>query len=181
MKPVKIEKHNMLQIIKEVDMKWKYRMIECVCDCWNTIITYLHTTKNWHTKSCWCLNTKWRETHWLRNTPIYNTFRAIINRTTNIKYDHYKHYWWRWIKNEWNCFEDFYNDMNVWYKKWLSIDRIDVNWNYCKSNCRWIPLIEQQDNKQNTVYLNWETVSKWIKRTWLSPSTFYRRIKSCTG
>ncbi len=64
------------------------------------------------------------------------------------------------------------------YIKWLSIDRIDNDWNYCKDNCRWIKLIEQQDNKQNTVYLNWETSKQYVKRTWFSTSKFYRLVKA---
>lgn len=182
MKDIKLEKFNQLNILKEVEIKttsdWKkYRMAQCMCDCWEKITTYYHSVKSWHVKSCWCLNTKWRETHWMRWTSIYAIYWWIICRTSNKKYKHWKHYWWRWIKNEWKNFEEFHKDMWDSYQKWLSIDRVDVNWNYCKDNCRWIPLVDQQDNKQNTVYLNWETMKSWTNRTWLSSSSFYRRVK----
>ena len=51
--------------------------------------------------------------------------------------------------------------MSDWYKEWLSIDRIDPNWNYSKENCRWIPLKYQQRNKTNTRYvsINWKVFS----------------------
>lgn len=46
------------------------------------------------------------------------------------------------------------------YVEWLSIDRINTNWHYCKENCRWIKLADQQRNKNNTRYtkINWAIV-----------------------
>lgn len=34
-----------------------------------------------------------------------------------------------------------------------TLDRIDNNGNYCPENCRWIPMIEQHQNKTNTRYI----------------------------
>lgn len=38
------------------------------------------------------------------------------------------------------------------YEEDLSIDRIDVNGNYCPENCRWATDEQQRLNKQNTLY-----------------------------
>ena len=35
-----------------------------------------------------------------------------------------------------------------------TIDRIDVNGNYCKDNCRWLTNKEQQSNKQDSHKVN---------------------------
>lgn len=42
------------------------------------------------------------------------------------------------------------------YKEGLSIDRIDVNGNYCPENCRWITLREQIYNRRNSLYFEYK-------------------------
>lgn len=84
-------------------------------------------------------------------------FTNIKQRCNNKNYNKFKYYGWRWIKCEWSSFEEFKNDMyesflthcKEFWEKQTTIDRIDVNWNYCKNNCRWATFIEQNNNKRN--------------------------------
>lgn len=136
------------------------------------------------------------KTHWfwwkLSQTPeqkkFYNCYMNIKARC-NKEWDiWYKNYWWRWIKCEWNTFNDFMWDMRESFlsaseKHWLekiSIDRIDVDWNYCKSNCRWATQQEQQRNKRNSmsVEIDWEILYTWDLANMLSIDTWtaYWRI-----
>lgn len=88
---------------------------------------------------------------------FYDIYYWIIYRCNNPNNKDYKYYWWRWIKCEWNSFSDFYNDMyddyikwwnTHWFWKWdCQIDRIDNDWNYCKSNCRRVS--SKQNNSWN--------------------------------
>lgn len=71
-------------------------------------------------------------------------YAGIKHRCNNPNDKCYKYYWWKWVKCLRKTFEDFYNDMHTSYKEHYDkygemdtqIDRIDNNWNYCKSNCR---------------------------------------------
>lgn len=107
----------------------------------------------------------WRIKHWFSKDKFYMKYYHIKERCNNINNVRYKSYWWRWIKLEWKTFEEFKNDMFPTYKEWLTIDRIDVNWNYNKENCRWITNKEQQNNKTNNkiIKYNWKThtLSEW--------------------
>ena len=167
------KKFNRLQVIACVWSRWKQKrsIWLCECDCWNKCEVAGYRINSGETKSCWCLmieRTKTANTvHWSSNTKLYDTFRSIKQRCTNENRMDYKNYGWRWIKNEWMSYEDFYRDMADTYKLWLSIDRINVNWNYCKENCRWATPIEQSNNKRNIVVLEYmwinHTISEWAE------------------
>jgi hypothetical protein len=49
------------------------------------------------------------------------------------------------------------------YREDLSIERKNVNLGYCEENCEWITLVEQAGNKQSTIYLTHNGITKSIK------------------
>lgn len=122
----------------------------------------------------------WRKTHWMSRDKFYMRFYRIKERCDNPNNKSYKNYWARWIKCDWSNFEEFYNDMYPDYKKWLTIDRIDNNWNYNKENCRWITNQEQQNNKRNnhTITYKGETYSlaEWSRKLHINYNTLASRL-----
>ena len=102
----------------------------------------------------------WMYRHWMEWTRIYKIWAWMKTRCTNSNIINWNNYGWRWIKCEWDTFENFYTDMIEWYNDLLQIDRIDVNWNYNKQNCRWVDLKTQARNKRNNVYYKWKTISQ---------------------
>ena len=79
----------------------------------------------------------------------------MIKRCNDENCKNYKYYGGRGIKvcDEWkNNFLNFRKwALNNGYKENLSIERIDVNGNYCPENCTWITMENQLKNKQNTL------------------------------
>ena len=120
------------------------------------------------------------------NEKSYNRYggRGIQVCDEWLAYDH--------DKKENTGFLTFYNWANAnGYNDDLSIDRIEVNGNYCPENCRWITAREQGWNKQNNVYITYEQrfdeigkppvrytfpLSLWIKITGLGNSVLRRRL-----
>lgn len=122
----------------------------------------------------------------LSKTRFYNIRRGITYRCNNVNCKYYKDYWWRWITNTRITFKEFKRDMYNSYVKhvkqyWIkqtTIDRINNNWNYCKSNCRWATLQEQRVNQRNTILMKyWYDVNKLCIEYNLTTSTMKRYIR----
>lgn len=163
-----------LVIKKEIDPKVKYRRrFICECDCW--VVKEIDLCVLWKTtNSCWCNLTENNKIHWMSRTRFYRIYKWIESRTTRKWYKNYSD---RWIKNLWKNFNEFYNDMYYTYKEWLSIDRIDVNWHYCKDNCRWATVKQQANNTRTNLYLEYkgrtQTLTQWCEELDLK----YQRIR----
>ena len=84
------------------------------------------------------------------HTPTRNTWRNMIDRCTNPNAWNYKYYGQRGITvcERWlESFENFLADMGERPKD-LTLDRIDVEKGYEKTNCKWATWSEQQANKR---------------------------------
>lgn len=101
-----------------------------------------------------------------RDTPIYNKWLGMKCRCFNKNDSHFKDYGGRGITicPEWLDFDVFYKwSLENGYKDGYSIERKDVNGNYCPENCCWIPLEDQPKNKRNTIYIEINGIEKRLK------------------
>ena len=124
----------------------------------------------------------WKIKHWLCGTRIYRIRSNMNTRCYNNKAPVYKYYWKRWISVLWENFQEFYKDMWHTYSDWLSIDRIDNNWNYCKENCRWATSIEQNNNMNSNrlIEYNWKELNmrQWSATLWINYRTLSYRLNA---
>jgi len=145
---------------------WRiFEEVECL-RCW-----YLHYVDRCklRTKRAWCRKCA-QVKHWMYTARFYNIFRDMKGRCNDSNNKQYKNYWWRWIKVERESFEDFRDDMyesylehcRGYWEKDTTIDRIDVDWNYRKENCRRATMKEQANNKKNSVWLVKFSEESWI-------------------
>lgn len=155
----------------------------CKCDCGNEVITKLTSIASENTKSCGCLrDEKARQrcieqntTHGASNdheyARLYRIYLAMRRRCYSKNSKCYPNYGKRGITvcQEWL---DNYLTFKNWslsngYDDTKSIDRIDVNGNYCPENCQWASNIVQANNKRSNVYVEaWgerKTLAEWTR------------------
>lgn len=126
-----------------------------------------------------------KKTHGMTHSRLFNIWQSMKQRCYCKNCDAYKYYGGREIKicDEWlNDFKCFYNwAINNGYKEDLTIDRIDVNGNYEPSNCRWIDMIAQANNKRNNRLITYngitDTLSNWAKKYNIESGVLYWRIR----
>ena len=91
-----------------------------------------------------------------KKSVIYLTWCRMRGRCLNPKNPKYPNYGGRGISicKEWSLFENFLTDMGVRPDGLnMSLERIDVNGNYCKENCKWATVQEQNNNRTTTKFL----------------------------
>lgn len=107
-----------------------------------------------------------REYHGMSKTRLYRIWSNMKNRCMNNKMRGYEYYGGRGISvcKEWlsfNCFSCW--ALSNGYNDTLTLDRINVNGNYCPENCRFVSMEVQSKNKRNNLYYNGTLVCEIAK------------------
>ncbi len=138
---------------------YNVQYVKGVCDCGNNVDIYKQSLFGKHpTVSCGCrlkeIHTYGtRTTHGMSDTSLYNRWLGMFGRCYNKNNKKYKNYGARGIIvcDEWkNSFQNFYDwSMKNGFNESLTLDRIDVDGNYCPENCRWTDMFTQENNRTN--------------------------------
>lgn len=157
-----------LTVISEAGRtKDRHILWNCKCECGNTSVVSSHELMAGKTQSCGCFQRqRTSETHRKHGASgnhknidrLYKVWISMRKRCFTKTCESYKWYGGRGITvcKEWDNFSVF--------KEWAlangysyaakfgecTIDRINVNGNYCPDNCRWVGMDIQQKNKRNS-------------------------------
>jgi hypothetical protein len=191
------DKFNRLTVISEAPQRrGSYRYFNVVCDCGKYSTVFLGKLKNGSTKSCGCFSAENAAKRNFRHggsvggvlDKEYVTWSNMTDRCRRPKNQKYKNYGARGISvcNEWlgeNGYSNFLSDMgkkpiidNVRY----TIERRDVNGNYCKENCYWGTDEIQANNKTTSHFIEHlgekKTIAQWAKKYQTKYETFRKRL-----
>ena len=147
-------------------------MYECICDCGNAVTVARCSLVSGHTNSCGCSRRIFLRdnkpaykhggesgTAKNRRERLYMVWCGMKERCYSSKHNRYKDYGGRGI----TVCEEWRNDYAV-FRDWAmangydseaprgacTIDRINVDGNYCPENCRWVTMSIQSKNKRSS-------------------------------
>lgn len=180
-------KYAQLTVVRKVS-GGKHAMWLCICTCGVHKQIDEYSLRSGRTRSCGCYNREVsarRRTHGHacggRITPTYNAWAGMIQRCTHKGYSAYYD---RGISvcSRWRKFACFLADMGERPSARHSLDRIDNDGNYCKTNCRWATKIEQMRNMRTSVHVEWRgerlTIAAWAERLRLRQDTLRARLRA---
>lgn len=178
------ERFGRLTIISQISKKGKANLV-CICECGEHFTAYRSNIVTGKTKSCGCLNVEIVKNRSFKHGRIhkgeYTSWNQMKQRCQNKNNPAYKYYGARGISvcKKWQSFEGFHEDMGK-RPRGHSIERINNNGNYCKSNCKWIPKTEQSKNRRGNIMITHNGVTKgipeWSKDTGIASGTIKMRI-----
>lgn len=116
---------------------------------------------------------------------LYCRFYQIKKRCYDVKDKAYKSYGGRGIKvcDEWlNDFQNFYDwAIQSGFSQELTLDRINNDDNYEPSNCRWVSMQTQANNRRTNVNISFGgkvmTQEQWAKKLSITSKALEYRLK----
>jgi hypothetical protein len=163
----------------------------CQCSCGQKVVCRVDLLRSGRSQSCGCLQKERvsavNTTHGLSRTLEFGIWKGMIQRCQNPNQSNYSRYGGRGIKvcDRWrgdSGFQNFIDDLGPRPSDNHSIDRIDVNGDYCPENCRWASVKEQARNKRNNRFLSYDgrnqCLSAWAKEFEMGETTLTTRLLS---
>lgn len=162
----------------------------CLCSCGTSVTVRGQDLRRGRQQSCGCQKAektaRRNYKHGQKGTRLHRIWKNMKSRCYNPSVPSFKDYGARGIVlcDEWReSFAAFYQwATENGYSDDKSIDRIDVNGNYCPANCRWVTRAEQSRNtRQNhLIPTPWGLMclTDAAKKAGISLSCLKQRLKS---
>ena len=155
----------------------------CKCDCGNEHLVRGYYLLSGHATSCGCRRGEFAKEKFTTHGDTGSRLWRIWTEMKNRCHSRNPNYGGRGISvcEEWMDFSAFKEwALSNGYRDDLTIDRRDVNGNYCPDNCRWLTMKEQQNNRRNNLRVEFNgevhTLSEWSDILGVNYKALWRRF-----
>lgn len=163
----------------------------CRCACGAERVFSAHKVITGHTKSCGCAKveriSRLKLKHGLsKKHPLWGVWLGMRRRCQDQNNQDWLQYGGRGIKvcERWTAFDLFVADMGD-RPDGHTLDRIDVNGDYCPENCRWASWTTQERNRTNNHMLTLrgatKCIAEWAEELEMPYATLYMRVRRGWG
>lgn len=178
-------------VLSFAGMQGAYSAWNCNCDCGTSRVVVGHNMVKGESASCGCVqreklicrNLKHGETRGGTPSRVHRIWHGMIQRCTNPNNPGFDNYGGRGIAvdSRWFIFENFLADMG-YPPVAHSLERVDNDKGYSKSNCIWATSAVQSRNtsRNHILTLHGKTMLlvDWIAETGLTGPTIIRRLQA---
>ena len=158
----------------------------CLCRCSCGMEAILRVTAEGEPRNRCCIrcsHTKHGHSPRGRMSGAYRSWKHMMERCNNPNSAEYHNYGGRGVSiyDPWLQFPNFLHDMGERPMGDFTIERRDVNGDYCPDNCLWIPRADQAKNRTSNVFLTarGETfhLMEWVRITGIGKATIAARLR----
>jgi hypothetical protein len=153
----------------------------CRCECGATVKATGSNLTSGRIVSCGCrrleILASQQTVHGMCGSPTWKVWKGIIKRCTQRNCTAYGDYGGRGIRvcEKWVTFQGFYEDMGE-RPSGFTIERKDVNGDYCKDNCEWVPPERQRFNTRRSHFVEVGNQRMSLKDACASLGVRYSRV-----
>lgn len=168
----------------------------CKCECGNTKVINGENLKGGKTLSCGCLHRQRAREAMLKHgdtdSRLYNVWSAIKRRCYKQDDPAYSWYGGRGVKmceewrNDYSAFREWALESGYRYdakRGECTLDRVDNDGDYTPSNCRWVSMKEQANNKSTNHYIAFgdvtHTIAEWAEILDMPYSKLRKQLADC--
>lgn len=174
------------------------QMLECLCECGNTVIVLKYDVLNGKTQSCGCFSREVSAENMRKSSTVHgsfgskewNSWHSMMERCFKPEAMGYENYGGRGITvcDRWlntagrgsGGFVNFFADVGKAPSLEHTLDRIDPNGNYAPENVRWATKKEQARNRRTNrlvaAFGKTQCLAAWAEETGSSDTTISLRI-----
>lgn len=171
------KKFGRLTVLRRSALPGRIRWL-CACECGKEVDVFSFNLVRGNTVSCGCARIR----HGLTNSRVHGIWRSMLQRCENPNNDAFHNYGERGIVvcKRWHEFDAFFADMDHPPDETATLERVNNNGPYQKSNCIWASRKVQLNNRRGnhviSAFGRQQSIALWAQEFGINENTLRNRL-----